>query len=133
MYDILQLNDMLVPELKDLAEKIGIKGYKRLNKQDLIYKILDQQAISGEKIVEPSKEKPSKETRTEKEAPKAKKERPKREKPTRPKKAQKPKEESDSWEDVGQEEETKETAVKAIKTEKVAPRKSNLELQQSLP
>ena len=47
MYDILQLNDMFVPELKDLAEKLGIKGYKRLNKQDLIYKILDHQAISG--------------------------------------------------------------------------------------
>jgi transcription termination factor Rho len=46
MYDILQLNDMLVPELKDLADKLGVSGYKRLTKQDLIYKILDQQAIS---------------------------------------------------------------------------------------
>ena len=48
MYDILQLNDMLVPELKDLAEELGLTGYKKLNKQELIYKILDQQAISGE-------------------------------------------------------------------------------------
>ncbi|MBR9919698.1 MAG: transcription termination factor Rho [Bacteroidetes bacterium] len=48
MYDILQLNDMLVPELREVAESLGIKGYKRLNKQDLIYKILDFQAISGE-------------------------------------------------------------------------------------
>ena len=71
MYDILQLNDMLVPELKDLAEKIGIKGYKRLNKQDLIYKILDQQAISGEQIAEPEVEKPSKEAKKEKETSKA--------------------------------------------------------------
>ena len=47
MYDILQLNDMLVPELKALAEKLEIKGYKRLNKQELIYKILDEQALSG--------------------------------------------------------------------------------------
>jgi transcription termination factor Rho len=46
MLDILQLNDMLVPELRDLAEKLGLKGYKRLNKQDLIYKILDHQAIN---------------------------------------------------------------------------------------
>lgn len=45
MYDILQLNDMLVPELRDVAEKLGIKGYKRLNKQELIYKILDEQAL----------------------------------------------------------------------------------------
>ena len=48
MYDILQLNDMLVPELREVAESLGIKGYKRLNKQDLIYKILDHQAVSGE-------------------------------------------------------------------------------------
>ena len=48
MFDILQLNDMLVPELKDLAEKIGLKGYKKLNKQELIYKILDQQALALE-------------------------------------------------------------------------------------
>src|SRR6056297_1537213 len=47
MYDILQLNDMLVPELKELAEKLGLKAYKRLNKQQLIYKILDHQALEG--------------------------------------------------------------------------------------
>ena len=46
MYDILQLNDMLVPKLRDLAEEIGLKGYKRLNKQELIYKILDEQALT---------------------------------------------------------------------------------------
>ncbi len=48
MFDILQLNDMLVPELRDLAEKLGLQGYKRLNKQELIYKILDYQAVAGE-------------------------------------------------------------------------------------
>ena len=48
MYDILQLNDMLVPELRELAEDLGLKGYKRLNKKELIYKILDEQAIAGE-------------------------------------------------------------------------------------
>ncbi len=47
MLDILQLNDMLVPELKDLAEKNGLKGYKKLSKQELIYKILDHQALSS--------------------------------------------------------------------------------------
>jgi len=45
MYDILQLNDMLVPELLDIAEQLKITGVKRLEKQDLIYKILDKQAI----------------------------------------------------------------------------------------
>jgi transcription termination factor Rho len=47
MYDILQLNDMLVPELRDIAEQLGLKSYKRLSKQELIYKILDEQAIGG--------------------------------------------------------------------------------------
>jgi transcription termination factor Rho len=47
MFDILQLNDMLVPELKELAEKMDLSGYKRLNKQELIHKILDHQAIVG--------------------------------------------------------------------------------------
>ncbi len=45
MYDILQLNDMLVPELRDVAEQLGLKGHKKLNKQELIYKILDEQAL----------------------------------------------------------------------------------------
>jgi transcription termination factor Rho len=48
MLDISQLNYMLVPELRELAEKLGLFGYKRLNKQELIYKILDHQAVSGE-------------------------------------------------------------------------------------
>ncbi len=60
MYDILQLNDMLVPELRDLAESLGVKGHKRLNKQELIYKILDEQALTKpeKKKDAPAKEKP---------------------------------------------------------------------------
>ena len=46
MYDILQLNDMLVPELREVAEQLGLKGFKKLNKQELIYKILDEQALA---------------------------------------------------------------------------------------
>ena len=45
MYDILQLNDMLVPELLDIAEELKIENAKKLNKQDLVYKILDKQAV----------------------------------------------------------------------------------------
>ncbi|MGN6196070.1 MAG: transcription termination factor Rho [Ginsengibacter sp.] len=44
MYDILQLNDMLVPELLDIAEQQNITDAKNLQKQELIYKILDKQA-----------------------------------------------------------------------------------------
>jgi transcription termination factor Rho len=49
MYDILQLNDMLVPELLDIAEQLKIPHAKKLSKQDLVYKILDSQAIAGSK------------------------------------------------------------------------------------
>jgi transcription termination factor Rho len=45
MYDILQLNDMLVPELKEVAHNLNVKGYNKLTKQDLVYKILDEQAL----------------------------------------------------------------------------------------
>ncbi len=67
MYDILQLHEMLVAELREIADKLGLKGYKRLNKQDLIYKILDQQAINSG---QDSKEAP---VAKEEEAPKPKK------------------------------------------------------------
>jgi transcription termination factor Rho len=46
MYDILQLNDMLVPELLDIADQLHIDNAKKLDKQDLIYKILDRQAVA---------------------------------------------------------------------------------------
>jgi transcription termination factor Rho len=49
MYDILQLNDMLVPELLDIAEQLKISNTKKLDKQGLVYKILDSQAIAGAK------------------------------------------------------------------------------------
>ena len=45
MYDILQLNDMLVPELLDIAEQQNITNANNLQKQELIYKILDKQAV----------------------------------------------------------------------------------------
>ena len=55
MYDILQLNEMLVPELKDIAEKLNIDGFKKLTKQDLIYRILDEQALANKaKTTEPA-------------------------------------------------------------------------------
>jgi transcription termination factor Rho len=45
MYDILELNKKLLPELKDIAKQLNVKKADLLRKQDLIYKILDQQAI----------------------------------------------------------------------------------------
>jgi transcription termination factor Rho len=49
MYDILQLNEMLVPELLDIAEQLKIPNTKKLDKQALVYKILDGQALAGAK------------------------------------------------------------------------------------
>ena len=54
MYDILQLNDMLVPELLDIAEQLKIPNVKKLDKQELVYKILDSQAIAGSKGAKPN-------------------------------------------------------------------------------
>jgi len=45
MYDILELNKKLVPELKEIAKELDIKRIELLKKQDLVYKILDTQAI----------------------------------------------------------------------------------------
>lgn len=44
-YDIVQLNDMIVPELVDVAETLKVSDAAGLDKQTLIYKILDQQAL----------------------------------------------------------------------------------------
>lgn len=59
MYDILQLNDMLVPELLDIAEKLDIPNSKKLDKQSLIYKILDKQAVIASEDKENGDEKKS--------------------------------------------------------------------------
>jgi len=45
MYDILELNKKLLPELRQIAKDLKIKRVESFKKQDLIYKILDEQAI----------------------------------------------------------------------------------------
>jgi transcription termination factor Rho len=64
MYDILQLNDMLLPELHDVAEQLNIPNAKKLNKQDLIYKILDSQAVTESGKAETKKKSPAKGRKT---------------------------------------------------------------------
>lgn len=46
MYDIIELNNKLVNELKEIAKDLNIPKYEALKKQELIYKILDYQAIN---------------------------------------------------------------------------------------
>jgi transcription termination factor Rho len=45
MYDILELNQKLVSELRKIAEELQVENATSLKKQELVYKILDQQAI----------------------------------------------------------------------------------------
>lgn len=77
MYTIEELNVRLLSELKEIAEELSLKNYKRLSKEELVYKILDQQAITPEeklpkkKQVEETKDKKVEEIK-EKPAPKPK-------------------------------------------------------------
>ncbi|MBS1506862.1 MAG: transcription termination factor Rho [Bacteroidetes bacterium] len=48
MHTIDELNLKLLSELKEMAEAMGVKNAKKLNKEELVYKILDQQAVTGE-------------------------------------------------------------------------------------
>ena len=47
MYNIIQLNDKDLSELQSIAKELGIKKTDSLKKEDLVYKILDEQAIVG--------------------------------------------------------------------------------------
>ena len=80
-----ELNDKLLSELKNITEELGIKGASKLSKQDLIYKILDEQAISKpKKGSEKKSTKPSKPTERVKSASSSRR-------PTRPTKDNRPK------------------------------------------
>ncbi|GAB3007279.1 transcription termination factor Rho [Cyclobacterium sediminis] len=58
MYNIEELRIRLLSELKEIAEELGVKNFKSLKKEDLVYAILDQQAITPEKSL--PRKKPSK-------------------------------------------------------------------------
>ena len=47
MYNIIQLSNKDLGELQEIANEMGLKGVKSLERQDLIYRILDEQAIAG--------------------------------------------------------------------------------------
>ena len=47
MYNIIQLNDKSLPELQVIAKELGIKHAESKKKEDLVYMILDEQAIAG--------------------------------------------------------------------------------------
>ena len=47
MYNILQLNDKTLSELHEIAKELGLKRASSLPKEELVYRILDEQAIVG--------------------------------------------------------------------------------------
>jgi len=49
MYDIIALNSKLVGELREIAKDLNIPKFESLKKQELVYKILDTQAVAGTK------------------------------------------------------------------------------------
>ena len=53
MYNIEELTVRLLSELREIAATLKVKDYKKLAKQDLVYKILDQQAITPEAALPP--------------------------------------------------------------------------------
>ncbi|MDO5569860.1 MAG: transcription termination factor Rho [Bacteroidales bacterium] len=74
MYNILELNEKELSGLKQIAKEMGIKKIDSLAKEELVYKILDQQAIdlAGQKIAS-EKESPEKPARKKRESVKDKK------------------------------------------------------------
>jgi transcription termination factor Rho len=110
MYDILQLNDMILPELKEIAEKLKIKGFDKLEKQDLILKVLDAQALNPEVQDEAAKTK-------DKDKDKEKAKKPRARKPIDPDLKKKEKEDDED----GAEEQQGATTVEPEKEEEEKP------------
>ena len=59
MHTINELKDRLLSDLKEIAEQLNVGNFKRLSKQDLIYKILDQQALTPGADVVPAQVAPA--------------------------------------------------------------------------
>jgi transcription termination factor Rho len=78
MYDTLQLNDLLVPELLDIAEQLEISNAKKLNKQDLVAAILEKQTNMSTAKDEKPKRKRIPKSEAPFEAPEAKFSKPKK-------------------------------------------------------
>ena len=130
MYNIIQLNDKNLSELQVIAKELGIKKADSFKKEELVYKILDEQAKAGatkkvaaEKLKEERKGDKNKRSRTaapkkeEKVAPAAKNAEVTKNKENAPaaKPQQQPKEEAAN--------KAKEAPVAEPKAEKAAPKR----------
>jgi transcription termination factor Rho len=59
MYNIEELDLKLLSELREIAEKLEVPNFKKLSKGELVYKILDQQALTPEKAPKKAESKPA--------------------------------------------------------------------------
>lgn len=90
MYNIDELNDRLLSELREIAESLKLKNFKRASKQDLIYKILDEQAVNPDAVIPLKKEEAKEEIKEVKKEPvNEKKPKPKKEQKKNPETASK--------------------------------------------
>ncbi|QZT36659.1 transcription termination factor Rho [Halosquirtibacter xylanolyticus] len=76
MYDIIELSKKLLPDLKEIAKELNVKRVDSYKKQDLIYKILDEQAVLAVENKNEKKEIKSKKQAPRKEAPQKKEQAP---------------------------------------------------------
>ena len=59
MYHIEQLRGKEIADLQSIAQELGIKGFKSLDRDSLIYRILDGQAMQNSKAGAPAVQSPS--------------------------------------------------------------------------
>ena len=84
MYDILELNDKLLSDLRQIAKTLNIKRVDSFKKQELIYKILDQQALLAAQSTPVPELKENKENKAAEAAPAERKEKKQRARMMRP-------------------------------------------------
>ncbi len=79
MYDIIELNGKKVAELREIAKALDIKKVEKLKKQELVYIILDEQAVNPKKTAKPEAETPKPATERPARTPRPKRNAPKKE------------------------------------------------------
>jgi len=118
MYTLDDLSVMLLSELREIAEKLGVKNLKKLAKQDLIYTILDRQATMPESEIKKIRSESPAGPREEKRE---------KEKPEKAVEAQK----EESMENVKEQNELKESVYKEEPNDSRYPRREYQENQRT--
>lgn len=126
MYNIDDLNIRLLSELRDISEGLGMKNYKKLPKKDLVYAILEHQAIMPDSEIQKVKDKVSAEKSGKKEEEKPAEKKPEG-KPARAEKPAKVEKTEAKAEEKGQEESKSQPKKRSRKRENVT------EVNQSAP